>query len=242
MSKPDASQHPSYTRLRFSRAYRDTRDFWTGHKVATTLAGPIVVALAWTFFKGWKSWVDVIPVILVSVLAFFALLGITFWISFIRAPALLHREMQSKVVELDNALATRKLTPHHERLLQQLSSLRLRLDEIESNELAPLAQQHELVLKLRNVTPNSSAEAQLVDHYNRLDEIYGTYRKFISEIDECFQAGAALSAESARIAREFRETSVASADRSTPPRAALNKCVTARTYLDMFEASLSGQN
>ena len=103
----------------------------------------------------------------------------------------------------------------------------------------PLKHEHDRVLKFRNIAPNSPEEADLQDHFRLLEEAYGRYRALISEIDECFQAGAALSAESARIAREFRQTSAGSADRPTPPEDVVRRCAIVRAYLDMFEASLS---
>ena len=76
----------SYRSRVLARAKADTREFWTAHRTATTIASPIIGAVVWIALKGWHGWGDVWQVAIVSVLAFAALVGIVFVVSLVLAP------------------------------------------------------------------------------------------------------------------------------------------------------------
>lgn len=93
---------PSYFRVVWSRAYRDTKRFWTAHRTATTVGSPLLAAASWSVFREWTGWADLVPVAVVSILILIALMLLTFLVSFFLAPAGLYSDLQARVSELES--------------------------------------------------------------------------------------------------------------------------------------------
>jgi hypothetical protein len=82
----------SYGRDWLRKARDETWKFWTPKRTVSFIAAPIVAGLLWALFRPWNGWSAIMQVAVISVLGFFALWGVLFFVSLIEAPSQLDAE------------------------------------------------------------------------------------------------------------------------------------------------------
>jgi hypothetical protein len=104
MSNPPPSKESvlqKYQARIWLKAKLETKEFWTAHRTSTLIASPILATVFWAMFRNWKSWTFLMQTVAISIFVFLALLGLTFLISCIRAPALVDGDSQTVIREMD---------------------------------------------------------------------------------------------------------------------------------------------
>jgi hypothetical protein len=127
----------------------------------------------WTIFKGWKSWTDLFQVGLVSIPLFFALWGLTFFVSLMHAPRFLDEERQNEANRLNTQL-------------KQLEN-RLAVDPLELDRRKLLAEQ------LRDFATEEKETLRLILTYGKV------YR---AELRDQVSENALAKAKNARLVNE----------------------------------------
>ena len=94
----------AYYRKVWKTAVADAVAFWTTHKIATTLPGPIIgFAATWVVLGGIRSWMDFWRAVEIAALSGLSGFMITLLVSLARAPKLLNDERLSDIRDRDEA-------------------------------------------------------------------------------------------------------------------------------------------
>jgi len=154
-------------------AVAETKAYWTAHKLVTTIPGPLLALLAWTVFRGVPKRGDVMQVAIVSIIGFLAALGLTFLVSFVRAPKLLDDTRQSKISELNEhnrqLLSRPKRSPSEQHHYEQAKAA---LDELglpAAIVLRHLEKHGQLIYRQRGPSPPAPANMTAQEMQSWLD-------------------------------------------------------------------------
>jgi hypothetical protein len=107
----------SYWARAAQQALKQTRAYWSAHRVVTTLAGPVITASLLASRAGWHAWSSIVPYAAVSVVGFLAALALVFLVSLSQAPAQLERESDDRHEREIQRLGTAKPPSKRPRLV-----------------------------------------------------------------------------------------------------------------------------
>ena len=87
------------------RAFTDTVAYWNTLRAAITIAGPIIGTVLWAIYKKWDGREALMQVAVISLLLFFALWGIAFFVNLILVPGKLDSEIQEQLANCQRDLS-----------------------------------------------------------------------------------------------------------------------------------------